>query len=298
MVTKREQSENTEWETEMSTRIVIGTTTITALDDGTSFLPPMFFPGLDFDSHPGMLAEDGTFHIPTGCYLIQSEESTVLVDAGMGPTNIPFPPEIAAASGLAELPEFIAEGGYLLSLLADAGVSPADIDVVFLTHLHPDHIGWVAPGGELAFPNAEVVYGAADWDALISPLPDDDLGRIGLEAARSAGKLRAIEGKTVEVAPGITAHHTPGHTPGHYVLSITSGEQQAYLLADSIHHCLQLNDLEIHFLTDIDRELALRTREELISRFAGTDIAIGVSHFPGLNFNHIAVDDTRHWVEI
>lgn len=282
----------------MSTSIVIGTTTITALDDGTSYLPPMFFPGLDFGSHPGMLADDGTFHIPTGCFLIQSDESTVLVDAGMGPANIPFPPDLAAASGLEEVPEFIAEGGYLLFLMADAGIAPEDINVVFLTHLHPDHIGWVAPGGQLAFPNAEVVYGAADWDALMSPLPGDDLGRVGLEAAGSAGKLRAIEGKTVEVAPGITAHHTPGHTPGHYVLSVTSGGQQVYLLADAIHHCLQLNDPDIHFLTDIDRDLALRTREELLSSFAGTDIAIGVSHFPGLHFNRITVDGTRHWVEI
>jgi len=282
----------------MSTSIVIGSTKITALDDGTSFLPPMFFPGLDFGCHPGMLSDDGTFHIPTGCFLIQSEESTVLVDAGLGPSNIPFPPDLSAASGLEHVPAFIAVGGELLNLLDAAGVAADDIDVVFLTHLHPDHIGWVAPKGKLTFPNADVVYGAADWDALVVPLPEDDAGRLGLEFARSAGKLRAIEGATVAVAPGISAHHVPGHTPGHYVLSITSGESQAYLIGDTFHHCLQLNDQEISFLTDIDAELALRTREELVAKFADTDIAIGMSHFPGLDFTRITVDDTRHWVEV
>jgi glyoxylase-like metal-dependent hydrolase (beta-lactamase superfamily II) len=285
-------------ELDMSTRIVIGTTTISALDDGTSFLPPMFFPGLEFGSHPGMLSEDGTFHIPTGCFLIQSKGSTVLVDAGMGPANIPFPPDLAAVCGLAEVPVFIAEGGELLKLLAAAGVSPEDIDLVFLTHLHPDHIGWVAPEGQLAFPNAEVVYGAADWEALVVHLPVDDPGRVGLEAASAAGKLRGIEGTTVTVAPGISAHHMPGHTPGHYVLSVTSGDRKVFLIGDTFHHCLQLNDQGISFLTDVDAELALRSREELVARFADTDIAIGMSHFPGLDFTRITVDDERHWVKI
>jgi glyoxylase-like metal-dependent hydrolase (beta-lactamase superfamily II) len=282
----------------MSATIVIGSTTITALDDGTSFLPPMFFPGLDVATHPEVLSEDGTVHIPTGCFLVQSEGSTILVDAGVGPTNIPFPPEIAAAAALAQVPPFIAEGGKLLDLLAAAGVAPGDVDVVFLTHLHPDHIGWVAPGGQLAFPNADVVYGAADWDALMSPAPTDDPGRLGLEAARSAGKLRPIEGATVTIAPGITAHHTPGHTPGHYALSFSSGGQQAYLLGDTIHHCLQLNDQQIHFLTDLDPDLALKTREELIGSFSGTDVAVNLSHFPGLDFMHITDDGERHWSAI
>jgi glyoxylase-like metal-dependent hydrolase (beta-lactamase superfamily II) len=244
-----------------------------------------------------MLADDGTFHIPTGCFLIQTAETTVLVDAGMGPANIPFPPEMAAVSGLEHVPTFIAVGGNLLKLLAAAGVTPGDVDLVFLTHLHPDHIGWVAPEGQLAFPNAEVFYGAADWDALISQLPGDDPGRLGLEAARAAGKLRAIEGSTVPVAPGISAHHTPGHTPGHYILSISSGERQVYLIGDIFHHCLQLNDKGIHFLTDTDAELALRTREDLVSTFADTDIAIGMSHHPGLDFMQITIDGERHWVE-
>jgi len=77
-----------------------------------------------------------------------------------------------------------------------------------------------------------------------------------------------------------------------------SGGQQTYLLADTVHHCLQLNDQDIAFLTDIDADLALRTREELISTLAETDIAIGMSHFPGLDFYLIAADDTPQWVRI
>jgi glyoxylase-like metal-dependent hydrolase (beta-lactamase superfamily II) len=76
---------------------------------------------------------------------------------------------IGAAAELAHPPEWIAEGGLLPGALAAAGVGPADINTVFLTHLHADHISWVAPGGELFFPNAEVVYGAADAQPPIAP---------------------------------------------------------------------------------------------------------------------------------
>ncbi|WP_210583376.1 MBL fold metallo-hydrolase [Streptomyces sp. GESEQ-35] len=281
----------------MATSIEVGTIRITALSDGASHMPPMFYPGLDFDAHPELLEGDGTYHIPAGSYLIQGEGFTVLVDAGSGPDSIPFPAELAAAAGLEPAPEFIAVGGRLPAALAAESVAPEDITTLFLTHLHGDHVGWVAPGGKLFFPNAEIVYGAADWDALIAPAPAEDPARVGMEAAKSAGVLRAIDAPTVEIAPGVTALHTPGHTPGHYALRIASGGQEAYLLGDAVHHPLQLGDTGISFLMDADPEHALRTREELLARFAGTEVALGIDHFPGLDFKRITVDDGRQWTD-
>jgi glyoxylase-like metal-dependent hydrolase (beta-lactamase superfamily II) len=279
----------------MPTIITVGSITITALDDGTCKLPAMFYPGLDFTAHADLLDADGTHHIPTGCFLIQGHGFTVLVDAGIGPENIAFPAEIAAASGLTEPPPFIADGGLLPSALATAGVTPADVTTVFLTHLHPDHIGWVAPRGILYFPNAEVIYGAADWDALIEPLPVDDQGRIGMEAAKAAGVLRPIDEPTVEIAPGVVAHHTPGHTPGHYSVRVISDGDEVDLLGDAVHHELQLNDTNIQFLTDVDPGMASETREALFTVLAEHDAAIGGAHFPGLEFQRIAESPERHW---
>ncbi|MER8010835.1 hypothetical protein [Streptomyces sp. NPDC094149] len=54
--------------------------------------------------------------------------------------------------------------------------------------MHPDHVGWVAPGGKSSFPNAEAFYGAADWDALIAPAPPEDISFLSDHHARHALK--------------------------------------------------------------------------------------------------------------
>ncbi len=75
----------------MTTSLQVGGITVTALNDGVSHLPPLFYPGLDFDAHPHLLGADGTHHIPAGCFLVQGDGFTVLVDAGTGPVSFPFP---------------------------------------------------------------------------------------------------------------------------------------------------------------------------------------------------------------
>jgi len=109
-----------------------------------------------------------------------------------------------------------------------------------------------------------------------------------MEAAKAAGVLRGIDAPTVEIAPGVTALHTPGHTPGHYAVRVASGGEEVHLLGDAVHHALQLTDTGISFLTDVDVEHALQTREELFARVAGTDVAIGngPSSRPGLSADH------------
>ncbi|WP_320778973.1 MBL fold metallo-hydrolase [Streptomyces sp. CRN 30] len=280
----------------MSTCLQVGGITVTALNDGVSHLPPLFYPGLDFTAHPDLLSDDGTHHIPAGSFLIRGEGFTVLVDAGTGPVAMPFPADLAAAAGLDPAPRSIAVGGALPDELAAAGTVPEDVTTVFLTHLHADHVGWVAPGGTPFFPNADVVYGAPDWDALIAPAPADDPARIVMEAAAAAGALRPVDSPVVEIAPGVSAHHTPGHTPGHYMVRIADGGQEAYLLGDAVHHPLQLNDTGISFLSDADAVHALKTREEILARLAGRDVAIGMDHFPGLRFQRIGVTaEGRTW---
>jgi glyoxylase-like metal-dependent hydrolase (beta-lactamase superfamily II) len=281
----------------VTTSITVGTIRITALNDGVSRLPPMMYPGLDFGGHPELLENDGLYDIPAGCFLIQGDTFTILVDAGIGPVDIPFPADLAAAAGLTPPPEFIAEGGRLPDELAAAGVAPDDVTTVLLTHLHGDHVGWVAPGGTPFFPNAEVVYGAADWDALIAPASADDPARIGMEAAKAAGVLRGIDAPTVEIAPGVTALHTPGHTPGHYAVRVASGGDEVHLIGDTVHHALQLTDTGISFLTDVDTEQALQTRKELFARVADAGVAIGMAHLPGLDFQRITEAGGRTWTD-
>lgn len=280
----------------MSGVIDVGGVKISALNDGAVHLPPMYYPGLDFDAHPGLLQADGTYHIPVGCFLIQGEGPAVLVDAGLGPSRIPFPGDIAAAARLTSPPATIAEGGLLPGALAQVGVAPEDVAAVFLTHLHADHIGWIAPGGVLFFPHAVVTCGVADWQTAPSaPAPGEMQGRAGLKVAEAAGMLRTVDAPAVEIAPGVTAHHNPGHTPGHYVVSVSSGGQSAYLLGDAVHHPLQLSDKGISFLSETEPEHALRAREELFAALEGREVSIGMSHFPGLDFQRITAKNGRAW---
>ena len=278
----------------MSDSITLGTFTVTALDDGECLLPPMFYPGADFTAEPELLSSDGTYHIRAGAYLVQGPGTTMLVDAGAGPDNIPFPAEMATAAGLDTHPEFLTEVGHLPDSLAAAGVDPSDVTVIVLTHLHSDHIGWVAPHGKVFFPNAVVYYGEADWDALISPKEKDDPDRVVMEAARDAGVLRPLTAPSVSVADGVIAVHAPGHTPGSYLVTIASDGQKLYLTGDVIQHPQQLTRSGVDFLTDHDRVHATATRADLFAEVAGTNVVLGTAHVPNPVFRRVASD--RKWL--
>jgi glyoxylase-like metal-dependent hydrolase (beta-lactamase superfamily II) len=150
-------------------QIAVGSYIITGLSDGLSRLPPMFFPGLDPCQHDSGLDADGTVHIPTGCFLIRGAGRTILVDAGLGPLALPYPEGMPTAkiAGLPTPP--LSEGGQLPDQLRRIGCDPSQVDTVVLTHLHGDHIGWIAPEGSAYFADADVLLGAPDWDSLVAP---------------------------------------------------------------------------------------------------------------------------------
>ena len=88
------------------------------------------------------------------------------------------------------------------------------------------------------------------------------IGQVGDRFEGGRGVLRPIDAATVELAPGVSAHHSPGHTPGHYVVRVFSNDETSYLLGDVVHHPLQLNDQDISFLSEAEPERALRVRTQ------------------------------------
>ena len=257
----------------------IGDLELVALSDGVCRMPQDFYVGLDFAAHPDLLADDGHVHIPIGCFIVRGSERTVLVDAGLGPTE-------ADSWG---------RGGELPAALASAGIDPADIDVVVCTHLHIDHIGWLLADGVPYFPNATVRFGHDDWDTFVTTPGEDDRGRQIMEGLAAADRLDPLHGDMVPIAPGLTARHTPGHTPGHYGLVVASGSDRALILGDAVEHPLQLSNPEFHALSDIDPELAARTREALWREVEGSSTAITGAHFPGLVFGRVVVAAGQRW---
>src|SRR5882724_3871061 len=105
----------------MGNQIRVGELEIIALNDGVNRLPPMFFPGLDSETHPELVDDDGTIHCPIGCFLIRGPGTTLLVDAGFGPTRMAYPEGVPPARTKPGEQAFLAEGGKLPEALANVG---------------------------------------------------------------------------------------------------------------------------------------------------------------------------------
>jgi glyoxylase-like metal-dependent hydrolase (beta-lactamase superfamily II) len=262
--------------------IVVGDLLIQPVFDGTAYLSTDLFTGSDWTDHTHLLADDGRLHVPVGAFVVRSGGRTVLLDAGVGRVDDD---------------EFT--GGLLLQSLTAIGVAPADIDTVMVSHLHSDHMGWLVEGDVeldgLTFPNATVHIGAADWEHFVTTAQG---GR------RRAARLRAIEHRVqlidrdgTTIAPGITTRATPGHTPGHTSVVLSSGDQRMIVLGDVLHCPAQLTHSEWEFFWDVDKELAVRTREAMLREADDPGTALLPAHFPGMQAGRlVAAEGTRRWV--
>jgi glyoxylase-like metal-dependent hydrolase (beta-lactamase superfamily II) len=194
--------------------------------------------------------------LPFGVTLIRADDTTVLVDTGIGPKPRQFVPE----------PE-----GRLPQELAGLGVRPEDVDVVIHTHLHVDHVGW-----DGFFPNARYVVHEADWEFFMS---DESVATRPhlLEKVQPLANVQLVRGE-VEVAPDVRVFPTPGHTPGH--MSVRAGA--VVVLGDVVVHQLQVVDPDVVYASDHDAGLAASVRRRLLGQLAddGTDVII--SHFRGV----------------
>ncbi len=119
--------------------------------------------------------------------------------------------------------------GWLPASLGKAGVAPADVTDIFISHGHGDHTGGLVAEGALVYPNATIHVSAPEW-AAIQANPDDK----ALVAAITA-KVSAFE-PGAELLPEVRAVATQGHTPGHSSYVIGSGADRLFYLGDLAHH--------------------------------------------------------------
>jgi glyoxylase-like metal-dependent hydrolase (beta-lactamase superfamily II) len=190
--------------------LILGAVRFTYVVDGAMAFPPAgFFPAVPAAAWlPGLLDDDGMVPMSAGGLLVEIGERRVLIDAGFGPAQ-------------GRRPEGAVNCGSLLDTLAVLGHDPSTIDVVALTHLHRDHVGWAA-----AFERH--VVSALEW---------------------KAGALDGVENPTLvddgdEVTPGVRAIVTPGHSPGHTAYLIRAGAERLLAFGDAFHHPLQLSNVE------------------------------------------------------
>jgi glyoxylase-like metal-dependent hydrolase (beta-lactamase superfamily II) len=260
----------------------IGEIDVTPLSDGHFDMPPSYFgENADFGPHKALLNNDGNLVVPIGCFLVRTGGQTVLVDAGFGDIDVGF-----------------GRGGDLPAELAAAGVAPADIDMVVCTHLHADHSGWLVKDGVPFFPNATVRFGAGDWDQFVVKGDGGPQTQTDVQLLADLGRVEVIDGDGVTVAPGVTARTAPGHTSGHVVLVLSSGDERAVLLGDAVTCPVQLEEPDWGAMSDVDPDLAARTREALYKELEGTDTLMVGAHFPGLQFGRVLPGEGKRYFSV
>jgi glyoxylase-like metal-dependent hydrolase (beta-lactamase superfamily II) len=189
------------------------------------------------------------------CYLLRDTTGrTVLVDTGIGGEDGP-------AAGWAPVP------GALMAEVAAAGVSPEDVDVVVLTHLHSDHAGGAVADGVPAFPNARYLLQQDELDWVGGPVLEQVVRPLG-------DSLQVVDG-VLEMASGIIVVPTPGHTPGHQSVEVGS----LVLSGDVVLHPVQLVNPAIHYAHDEDPDRAAATRAALLERIRERSGTLGTAHF-------------------
>ena len=283
------------------TTISVGNVEITAVHDGDGALPiSMVFPGVDPElwvpyqqKYPECFNGDNNenFAAHFDCYVIRSEGRTILVDTGVGSmaTN---PGTVTAFAGGVD--------GRLLSDLQTAGVNKEDIDTVFFTHLHPDHVGWNVnndgPTPVPAFPNARYVFHQDDWEAFRPPRDSEVFGLTFWEETlaplEAAGVIEPLSGEH-SITSEITAILTPGHTPGSMSLAIDSGGEKALVMGDVFHGPPQVSEPSWVFAFDADPDTAVQTRNRMLDRAEAENAIMAICHSTG--FGRIASQEGRRY---
>ncbi len=150
------------------------------------------------------------------CYLIKHGNDYLQWDTGHSMTAGAVAPKVSLVDQLAQLK-----------------VKPEQVKYVGISHYHGDHIGQVA-----SFPNATLLIGKGDWDALTNPKPAPGVNPAPFAHWISGGgKVEALPGdKDVFGDGSVLVLNTPGHTPGHHSLLVKLPQMGNVLLTGDLAH--------------------------------------------------------------
>ncbi|HYY30438.1 MAG TPA: MBL fold metallo-hydrolase [Chthoniobacterales bacterium] len=283
----------------------------------TGFTPRALFPKIDDEvltNHPDW-ATSGSVDPGTGklilsvhSWLVRSPDYTILIDTGIG--NDKDRPTIPVMDHLHEP---------YLQRLAAAGVEPAAVDYVLITHLHADHVGWNTRwiDGQWipAFPNARYVFsaleqrycaGLAHADERVDQArteaklgipvrtPTPGVYADSVEPVIQTGLAELVKIDGTDFINGISFHPAPGHSIDHAAILLQSRGERALFGGDVFHHPLEIYRPDLATVFCEFPDAALRSRKWLLEFATETGATYFSSHFPVTSAGRITRRDREY----
>jgi len=216
------------------------------------------------------------------CTVLQTPEKLIVFDPGFG-QNSPMP-----------------SAGYFMQSLESAGYAANDVDLVVISHSHPDHIGNLMTDGEPSFINAEIVYGRKEFEFWergenVSEMRKPTLALFNKVALPLKDRIRFVDPNETIVS-GLTTVDSFGHSAGHLAFHLESDGKQLMMLNDTIaHYVASFARPDWHFSMDDDAETAAISRRRILDIVAMDNIPVAGFHlpFPALGYVETVNDGFR-----
>lgn len=260
-------------------------------------LQPVFAPDIPANLVDGVLEAEfmQTGEIDSGINMlvVKTKDRLILIDTGSGD-------------------QLGTQAGHFITNLSAAGIAPDEVTDILITHLHSDHIGGIKhPDGSLRYKNATYHLSQAEYNFWTGATPDfskrkhphDDWDEAGIKLAQNV--LTAIRPKLKLFEPGailldcLYTRTVPGHTPGHTTVTVRSAGKELNHIVDTAHTQLLFAHPEWGTEWDVDFELGIRSRKQVLSDLSVSKQLAYACHLPWPGLGHVRTKgDGYEWVPL
>ena len=266
-------------------KTTIGTINVTTLRDGERTLPLEALKNLSAEDSDSIKRDENqslTFTNFNAC-VIQNGKQNLLIDTGCGEL---FGPTC----------------GFLLDALSEMDLKPENITDIFITHLHPDHMGGaINEDGFAIFNNASFKILQEEYnfwtkkDFSLDEVNGKDWSDLAKKVLSAYDERLEVLSGNADIVSGVSAVRLPGHTPGHAGFRVDDGNQSMFHMGDIIHvPKLQLSYPNICTLFDVDPDAALTSRKYALDMAASDNLLCTSGHMLEPKFVYLEKHGTSY----